>query len=313
MIMSAAKLRLAALTAFLAGSVVASPVQAALSYYVHISTIGGESTAPNHEGWIEALSFSADVSNPAMVGPGGATPGTSNLSSIFMMKSVDKASPKLAKAVATGVALGNVTLDVVDKVSGLPVYHIILRNAVLSSDQLSGSAAELPTESISIAFEAIEWTYTYQPSGSEVIAYWDRITVTGGAGPLPTPTPAMQQDSDNDGMPDSYEIDNGLNPLLNDANGDKDGDGASNLSEYLAGTRANDPNSVFRVHGVSRGDGTVLITWSSVANKTYSIGKSATPNGPFTPVQSGILSFEGETSRTVPFTGTSLFFRVTTP
>ncbi len=310
--MSAVKLRRAVLIGLLSVSAVASPARAALSYYVHISTIGGESTAPNHEGWIEAFSFSAGVENPATVGPSGITQGTASLSSVNVLKLVDKASPKLAKAVAAGTALGDVTLDVVDSVSGLPVYHIILRNAFVTSDELSGSS-ELPAEFISIEFGAIEWTYTYQPSGAVFMAYWDRITVMGGPGPLPTPTPAVQQDSDGDGMPDSYEIANGLNPLMNDANGDKDGDGASNLAEYLAGTMANDPNSVFRVHGISRGNGTMLITWSSVANKTYTISKSATPNGTFTPVQSGILSFEGETSRTVPYTGTTLFFHVTTP
>ena len=313
MTMSAANFRRAVLMALVALGPMASPAGGALKYYVHISTIGGEATAPNHEGWIEALAFSAGVSNPATIGPGGGTAGTPALSSVNVMKSLDKASPKLAKAVAAGTPLGNVTMDVVESTNGLPVYHIILRNAIVSSNELSGSTAELPTESLAIEFEAIEWTYTYQPGGSEEIAYWDRITVMGGPGPLPTPTPPMQQDSDTDGMPDAYEMDNGLNPLMNDANGDKDGDGASNISEYRAGTLANDANSVFRVRGISRGDGTMLITWSSVANKTYTIRKSASPAGAFTNVQSGILSFEGETSRTVPFTGTSLFWQVTTP
>jgi hypothetical protein len=127
-----------------------------------------------------------------------------------------------------GASVGNVTLDVIDSVTALPVYHIILRNAFVSSCEQSGSS-EVPLESISIDFEAIEWTYTYQ-GGSEFMAWWDRINVIGGPGPLPTPTPAMQMDTDGDGMPDAYEIANGLNPLVPDANGDRDGDGASNIS-----------------------------------------------------------------------------------
>jgi hypothetical protein len=47
-------------------------------------------------------------------------------------------------------------------------------------------------------------------------------------------------DTDHDGMPDAWEIDHGLNPLVNDAAGDLDGDGISNLAEYLNGT---DPNN----------------------------------------------------------------------
>ena len=44
-------------------------------------------------------------------------------------------------------------------------------------------------------------------------------------------------DDDNDGMPDDWEIQYGLDPLdETDASGDLDGDGVSNLEEYLAGT-----------------------------------------------------------------------------
>jgi hypothetical protein len=43
-------------------------------------------------------------------------------------------------------------------------------------------------------------------------------------------------DDDNDGMPDQWEIQYGLNPLVDDASEDLDGDGANNLNEYIAGT-----------------------------------------------------------------------------
>ena len=311
--MSAAKLRSAVLIGLLAFGAEATTARAGLSFYVQIPTIGGESTAQNHEGWIEAFSFSAGVANPATLGQGGVTQnGVPSLSSVNVFKQLDKASPKLAKALVTGTSIGNITLDMVNSVTTLPVYHIFLRNAFVESDQLSGST-ELPGEDVSIAFGAIEWTYTFndQQGSSQFMAYWDRINVVGGPGPLPTPTPATQTDSDGDGMPDSYEMANGLNPLVQDALGDLDGDGSSNRSEYLAGTRANDPNSVFRVHGLSQGNGTILITWNSVANRTYTIRSAPAPNGPWTVVQSGILGFEGVTSRNVPMT--SLFFQVTTP
>lgn len=43
-------------------------------------------------------------------------------------------------------------------------------------------------------------------------------------------------DDDNDGMPDIWEIQHGLDPLIDDASGDPDGDGINNLNEYLMGT-----------------------------------------------------------------------------
>jgi hypothetical protein len=52
-------------------------------------------------------------------------------------------------------------------------------------------------------------------------------------------------DTDGDLMSDEYEIANGLDPLVDDAHLDKDGDGRSNLEEFAADTFANDPSSYF--------------------------------------------------------------------
>jgi alpha-tubulin suppressor-like RCC1 family protein len=45
-------------------------------------------------------------------------------------------------------------------------------------------------------------------------------------------------DADKDGMEDAWEVANGLNPAIDDRNGDKDGDGLTNIREYVLGTRA---------------------------------------------------------------------------
>lgn len=48
----------------------------------------------------------------------------------------------------------------------------------------------------------------------------------------------LDGDTDNDGMSDQYEIDNGLDPDVDDSGGDLDGDGLTNLEEFNLGTRA---------------------------------------------------------------------------
>ncbi len=51
-------------------------------------------------------------------------------------------------------------------------------------------------------------------------------------------------DDDQDGMPDAYENQYGLDPLKDDAQGDLDGDGVDNISEYRSGTDpANDADN----------------------------------------------------------------------
>lgn len=47
------------------------------------------------------------------------------------------------------------------------------------------------------------------------------------------PNPAPELDSDNDGMPDSWEASNGLNPNVDDSAADRNGDGYTNIEEYL--------------------------------------------------------------------------------
>lgn len=49
-------------------------------------------------------------------------------------------------------------------------------------------------------------------------------------------------DSDGDGMPDAWEFDHNLQVFVNDAAGDLDGDGMSNLAEYQAGRDPNNRN-----------------------------------------------------------------------
>lgn len=50
-------------------------------------------------------------------------------------------------------------------------------------------------------------------------------------------------DTEGDGMPDGWELANGLNPALDDSLEDNDGDRVPNLFEYKRGTLANDPSS----------------------------------------------------------------------
>lgn len=84
-------------------------------------------------------------------------------------------------------------------------------------------------------------------------------------------------DSDGDGLPDAWELANGLNPNdPTDADKDSDGDGLSNRTEYLIGTYAFDPAVGFSLTpvGVSA-DGDALLEFFAVRGRTYTVMSSA--------------------------------------
>jgi len=107
-------------------------------------------------------------------------------------------------------------------------------------------------------------------------------------------------DSDGDGIPDWWMIryfghPTGVASDNSRAQDEADGDGASNLAEYLAGTDPNNVNSFLAVQTVATGNltgtnGWVQITWGSQSNRLYEIQRASTVTGPFAPLSSHILS-----------------------
>ena len=79
--------------------------------------------------------------------------------------------------------------------------------------------------------------------------------------------PAPAVDADEDGMPDEWELEHGLNIAVNDAALDADFDGVPNGAEFTAGTNPADPISTFSA-GL---DGALRLSWPSIPGKTYLI------------------------------------------
>jgi hypothetical protein len=87
-------------------------------------------------------------------------------------------------------------------------------------------------------------TGTFSGAGVNPGTYTAQVQVShNGAGASPITIPAVatitELDTDGDLIPDSYEIANDLNPLVNDAALDRDDDSLTNLQEYQLGTLAN--------------------------------------------------------------------------
>ena len=79
-------------------------------------------------------------------------------------------------------------------------------------------------------------------------------------------------DTDGDGLADAWERQN-FGTLSQNAGGDPDGDGMSNLQEYLAGTNPNDPSSklIITVYNTTPTGSSATFTWNSVLTRQYRI------------------------------------------
>lgn len=79
-------------------------------------------------------------------------------------------------------------------------------------------------------------------------------------------------DSDGDGIPDTWEIQHGFNPNdPSDAGLDTDGDGQSNLKEFLAGTDPRSANSVLRICNAQRLPGAFTLSFNGTTGQTYHV------------------------------------------
>jgi uncharacterized repeat protein (TIGR01451 family) len=84
-----------------------------------------------------------------------------------------------------------------------------------------------------------------------------------------TTTVTVPVDADSDGMPDVWELAHGLNPHdPSDASRDDDGDGFTNLQEYLAGTDPTNSVSGLQIISMVPQDNDVVITWTTAGGRT---------------------------------------------
>jgi hypothetical protein len=80
-------------------------------------------------------------------------------------------------------------------------------------------------------------------------------------------------DTDGDGMADAWERLN-FGSTAASPNADPDGDGATNLQEYGAGTNPNDASDVFRITNFTKSGDVISLGWKSVPTRNYLIDKT---------------------------------------
>jgi type VI secretion system secreted protein Hcp len=140
----------------------------AVDVFLKLGDIKGESADDKHKGEIDVLSWSWGMSQSGTAAHGGgAGAGKVSFSDLSFMHGVDKASPAMMKACATGEHIKEATITSRKAGKGQQEYIIFkLTDILITSVQPSGSS-EHPMESVSMQFSKVDLEYKPQkPDGS---------------------------------------------------------------------------------------------------------------------------------------------------
>ncbi len=155
----------------------------AFDAYLKLEGVDGESKNELAEGQIEVIGFSFGGQNQSSVGVGGGGgAGTVSLSSLNIMKKTEAGSAVLFQHLCTGQHFDTGTLTLYKSggdAGALPYLTLNFKTMFCDSIQWSGSQGgdDVPSESVSFAFNAVEFKYKIQDekgnATGEKVGAWD--------------------------------------------------------------------------------------------------------------------------------------------
>jgi len=136
--------------------------------FLKIDGIDGESTQKDHKGEIEIGSFSVSAQGAQGAGSqsSGAGAGKVSIQSFSITKTLDKSSPLLFQAAATGQHFKDATLSFTRKAGGKEQTYLKFdfQNVLISSVQDGSSGGGAPTEQVTFAFQKVSEAFI-EPNG----------------------------------------------------------------------------------------------------------------------------------------------------
>ena len=139
--------------------------------YIKFDGVDGEALAARYEGWSNLSTVTQSIEREISETGSTRARGPAKFEDLFCTKELDKASPKLAEAVASGKVFPKVEIHLTRNGEGgqVPYLAYELKNVVITSYHLFGQAntLALSNDSLALNFEEIKMTYTsYNPDGS---------------------------------------------------------------------------------------------------------------------------------------------------
>ena len=141
--------------------------------FAKIGDIKGESVDAKHKDEIEVFSFSWGVTNAVPAGTGsGAAVGRATFHDLTLVHRIDKASPMLLEACATGLRLKDATITHRKAGKGQQEYLIVKMNEVIiTAVTHGGSATDSPAfENVNLAFAKVDFEYRPQKADGSLDA-----------------------------------------------------------------------------------------------------------------------------------------------
>lgn len=131
----------------------------AADIFAKLGDIKGESLDSKHKDEIEVLSWSWGVNNPVSVAGSGAGRGRAHFHDLSFTHKIDKASPALMQACATGVHLKEATITHRKAGKGQQEFLVIKMNDVIVTALADADSSDDSTETVSLAFAKIDVEY----------------------------------------------------------------------------------------------------------------------------------------------------------
>jgi type VI secretion system secreted protein Hcp len=137
---------------------------------IETPNVTGEASDSNHTGEIQVLSWSHSFNqptSPTRSSAGGGTVEQANHSDFSFTKYIDAATDDLLKSNWSGKMFAKATLTCYradgDNAS-VNYLTVVMENVIVSNFSISGGAGDLPTETVTLSYGVITYTYVQQKS-----------------------------------------------------------------------------------------------------------------------------------------------------